>query len=134
MGLQAPLLLSWPIPINLPSLISSLFPVCASIANPTPAIGKLVTESGTPTSMSLGATFSNSVAVPNAAAIFSAGANVFESNSEVRQLIFESAYIEDINNLLTCISRLLPVLEFAATLVLQELRSALRLHFQMESL
>ncbi len=78
--------------------------------------------------------FRDSKAVPTATAIFSAGANVFESNSEVRQLIFESAFIQDINNLLTCISRLLLVPEFAATLVLQELRSALRLRFQMESL
>ena len=78
--------------------------------------------------------FENYVAVPTATAIFSAGADVFESNSEVRQLIFDCTFIEDINNLLTCISRLLLVPEFAATLVLQELRSALRLHFQMESL
>jgi hypothetical protein len=136
MGLRAPLLLSEPIPINLPSMISSLFPICASIAVPTPAIGKLVAESDTPMSMTLGASMilSNSVAVPTATAIFSAGANVFESDSEVRQLIFESAFIDDINNLLTCFSRLLLVPEFAANLVLQELRSAFRLHFQMEPL
>ena len=138
MGLQAPLLLSSPIPINLPSLISSLFPVCASIAKPTPAIGKSVTVSNTPTSMSLGASmiFRDSVAVPTATAVFFADSNVFESNSEVRRPLtnFESTFVEYINYSLTCVSRLLLVPEFQASLVLQQLRSALRPPIQMESL
>jgi hypothetical protein len=103
---------------------------------PTPAIGQLVAESNTPTSMTLGASmiFENYVAVPTATAIFSAGADVFESNSEVRQLIFDCTFIEDINNLLTCISRLLLVPEFETSLVLQDLRSALRPPIQRETL
>jgi hypothetical protein len=91
MGIQAPTLLSTAIPIPLPSVITSLFPLCATVDEASPSAGKLTAEAGVPSSLILGSsvTLKDDVPVSNAAVIISAAADVFPSNTEASHSILE---------------------------------------------
>jgi hypothetical protein len=86
MGVQAPKLLSAPITIPIPSLISSLFPVCATVGEASATTGKLTAEAGVPSSLMLGSSLilKDNVPVGTAAVVVSAAADVFAANTEAR--------------------------------------------------
>jgi hypothetical protein len=89
MGMRAPKLLSTAINIPLPSFITSLFPICASLDKVTPSTGKLTAEKDSPSSLALGSflTLTNGELKLAASATISAAQNVFPENTQVRQLL-----------------------------------------------
>jgi len=85
MGMRAPKLLSTAINIPLPSFITSLFPICASLDKVTPSTGKLTAEKDSPSSLALGSflTLTNGELKLAASATISAAQNVFPENTQV---------------------------------------------------
>ena len=86
MGVRAPKLLSTAIDIPIPSVITSRFPICASVDKVTPASGKLTAEKNIPSSLELGSlmTVENGQIKRSASSVLSAAKNVFPENAEVR--------------------------------------------------
>ena len=85
MGMRAPKLLSSPMTIALPNVITSMFPICAKVGKTTPASGKLTAEATDPSSLILGSSvkIANGVPVSAASATLSAAAGVFPAGTEV---------------------------------------------------
>jgi hypothetical protein len=84
--MSAPKLLSSSISVALPSVITSLFPICAALAKSSPATGRLVAVSTEGTSLILGSSVAlkDGAPVSTAAATVSAEAGVFAENTEVQ--------------------------------------------------
>jgi len=84
-GVRAPKLLQTPITIPLPTAVTSMFPICASVDKIVPSTGKLTAEQGRPSALALGTSMILKDGVPTvtASATLSADSNVFPDNSEV---------------------------------------------------
>ena len=93
-GIRAPKLLSSPLNIPLPTAVTNMFPICASVDKIAPSAGKLTAETGRPSALALGTSMilKNGVPVVTATATISAAANVFPDNAEVHQLTLPASY------------------------------------------
>lgn len=85
MGMQAPLLLSSPISIPLPAIVTSMFPLCAAVAGATPLVGRLVATAGAASSLTLGSSVSveSGTTTNTFTATISALSDAFPADSEV---------------------------------------------------
>ncbi len=88
-GIRAPKLLTTALPIPLPTAVTKMFPICASVDKIAPSAGKLNSEKDVPSSLTLGTSMilKDGEPVVRASATISADKNVFPENTEVNQLI-----------------------------------------------
>jgi hypothetical protein len=87
-GIRAPKLLGTPMKIPLPTAVTSMFPICASVDKIVPSTGKLTAEKDRPSALALGTSMilKNGVPTVTASVTLSADSNVFPEDSEVHQL------------------------------------------------